>query len=384
MRFRKLKEVNDKFNAELQQQIDGTLPAGHIYQLGMPSDVLKSAGINDLPIELAASRLVDKSMQENHPFDLAEVENLPNAIHNPLAVFLSASNVGSKVLLTELKHGGKNFVVALRVRPNKKRIKVNQIRSLYPKDIKGLLNWINNDLATYVDKPRMIEWIGIQKNELLSKPQSNSVEVRKQLVSATKVIEEFENPKLSEENEETKFKKYKSKDGKETAYRQLSLFDTKGEASNDRLRSDSVQRKGDTRLATLNSLRELEEGEVCNVERRFSEKGGFDFTRGEKVLFVEDVAYIFKNLEDEAIENSFVAFVKGDEVTVMHVGMGAQTMTVTDQTAVIAGAERSNADKVFFVHNHPSGNINPSNQDIDITNRPLLKNNKDILYDLYN
>lgn len=366
MRFRKLKEVNDKFNAELQQQIDGTLPAGHIYQLGMPSDVLKSAGINDLPIELAASRLVDKSMQENHPFDLAEVENLPNAIHNPLAVFLSASNVGSKVLLTELKHGGKNFVVALRVRPNKKRIKVNQIRSLYPKDIKGLLNWINNDLATYVDKPRMIEWIGIQKNELLSKPQSNSVEVRKQLVSATKVIEEFENPKLSEENEETKFKKYKSKDGKETAYRQLSLFDTEGEASNDRSRTNSVQREGDSRLATLNSLRELEEGEVCNVERRFSEKGGFDFTRGEKVLFVEDVAYIFKNLEDEAIENSFVAFVKGDEVTVMHVGMGAQTMTVTDQTAVIAGAERLNADKVFFVHNHPSGKLVCSREDINL------------------
>jgi hypothetical protein len=165
----------------------------------MPSEILISAGIPNLPIEMASQRLIHKSNQENHPFDLAEVENLPNAIHNPLAVFLSASNVGSKVLLTELKHGGKNFVVALRVRPNKKRIKVNQIRSLYPKDIKGLLNWINNDLATYVDKPRMIEWIGIQKNELLSKPQSNSVEVRKQLVSATKVIEEFVNPKLSEE-----------------------------------------------------------------------------------------------------------------------------------------------------------------------------------------
>ena len=52
-----IKEVNDRFNAELQQQIDGTLPKGHIYQLGIPGDILISAGIEDLPIELAASRL---------------------------------------------------------------------------------------------------------------------------------------------------------------------------------------------------------------------------------------------------------------------------------------------------------------------------------------
>ena len=55
-------------------------------------------------------------------------------------------------------------------------------------------------MATYVDKGRMIEWVEKQRNELLSKPQSNSVEVRKQLVSATKIIHDFESPKLSEVN----------------------------------------------------------------------------------------------------------------------------------------------------------------------------------------
>lgn len=198
-RFRTLEEINQTFNEELQQQIDGTLPSGHIYQLGSPSAVLRSAGIEDLPIELAASRLVDKSMQDNHPFELSEVENLPEAIHNPLAVFVSATKVGSNVILTELKHGGKNFVAALRVRPNKKRIEVNQIRSLYPKNTNGIIDWINNGLATYVDKGRMVEWVEKQRNELLSKPQSNSVEVREQLASATKIVNSFENPTLPEE-----------------------------------------------------------------------------------------------------------------------------------------------------------------------------------------
>ena len=181
-------------------------------------------------------------------------------------------------------------------------------------------------------------------------------------LSDAKVPQMFDNPK----REDVKFKKYKSKDGKETPYRQLSLFDTEAETASDRASSNSVQREGDTTLSVLNHLRELEDGEVCNVERKFTERGGFDFTRGEKVLFVEDVAYIFKNLEDEAIENSFAAFVKDGEVTVMHVGMGAQAMTVSDATAIIAGAERMNADKVFFVHNHPSGKLVCSREDINL------------------
>ena len=198
-RFRTLEQINSEFNENLQKQIEGALPNGYIYQLGSPSAVLRSAGIEDLPIELAASRLVDKSMQDNHPFELSEVENLPEAIHNPLAVFVSATKVGSNVILTELKHDGKNFVAALRVRPNKKRIEVNQIRSLYPKNTNGIIDWINNGLATYVDKERMAEWVEKQRNELLSKPQSNSVEVREQLVSATKIVNDFENPTLPEE-----------------------------------------------------------------------------------------------------------------------------------------------------------------------------------------
>ena len=50
-------KVNSQFNEELQQQIDGTLPKGHVYRLGMPSAVLQSTGIPNLPIELSATRL---------------------------------------------------------------------------------------------------------------------------------------------------------------------------------------------------------------------------------------------------------------------------------------------------------------------------------------
>ena len=40
-------------------------------------------------------------------------------------------------------------------------------------------------------------WFLPLKNELLSKPQYNSVDVRKQLISAAKIIESFESPMIS-------------------------------------------------------------------------------------------------------------------------------------------------------------------------------------------
>ena len=180
-----IENYNEKFNRELQQQINGTLPKGHIYQLGMASAKLQSAGIPYLPIELAASRLSDKSMQENHPFELSEIEGLVEAVQNPLAVFRSATRIGSFVVLTEIQHEGKNYVAAIQVNRKMGKVEVNTIRSIYPKDGAQIANWIEEGLSEYVDKEKMSEWI--------SKQRSNSADVRNLLRRAAKIIQKFEN-----------------------------------------------------------------------------------------------------------------------------------------------------------------------------------------------
>lgn len=185
-------QTNDRFNDELQQQIDGTLPKGHIYDLGMPSDTLLNAGLPNLPIEMAASRLSDKSMQENHPFDLSEIRNLPKAIQSPMAIFRSATRLGSFVVMTEIEHHGRNFVVAIQANRRKGRIEVNDIRSVYPKNNNQIANWVTEGLLEYADKKRMVEW--------LSKQRSNSAEVRKLFNHATNIIQNFDNPKNNNEN----------------------------------------------------------------------------------------------------------------------------------------------------------------------------------------
>lgn len=190
-RYRNIDEVNDQFNAELQQQIEGTLPQGHIYQLGHPSEALQAAGIPNLPIELAASCLSNKSKQENHPFELSEIENLLEAIQQPLAVFRSATHIGSYVVLTEIKHQGKNYVAAIQTNRPKGRIKINSVRSIhYRNSNTHIANWIDEGLLEYVDKQKMVEW--------LSKQRYNSAEVRKLFNHATNIVNNFENPTLTD------------------------------------------------------------------------------------------------------------------------------------------------------------------------------------------
>jgi hypothetical protein len=204
-----IEEINRKFNEELQQQIEGSLPKDHTYQLGMPSAILQSTDIPNLPIELRSSRLSDKSLQEAHPFDLQEVMNLPKAIQYPLAVFRSATHIGSYVIMTELEHNGKNYVVALQTNKQKGYLEVNDIRSIHYRSSNfHIINWIDEGLMDYADKKNLTEWLskpqsnsadvgkpfGLRFNS--SKPQSNSAEVRKLFNRIAKIVQNFENAKF--------------------------------------------------------------------------------------------------------------------------------------------------------------------------------------------
>ena len=202
VRYREQEQINDQFNAELLQQIEGTLPQGHIYQLGHPSEALQAAGIPNLPIELAASRLETKASKDyssNHPFDLKNIQNLPQAISSPIAVFDSKTQPNSKVIFIELQQDGVNFVVAVKVHSQRanyqRKININSIRSVYPKDYtRDIINWINRgDLLRWADKEKILNW--------LTQQQSNSADVDtpiKDISVATNIVNSFENPTLTD------------------------------------------------------------------------------------------------------------------------------------------------------------------------------------------
>lgn len=181
------KRVNATFNEELAQMREGSLPSGHIFQLGRPNTLLQSAGIPNLPIELKANKLKEKSEQENHPFDLSEMESLPQAIQNPIAVFDSSTMVGRKVIFTELTHEGKNFVVALELNSRRTGIQVNSIRSVYPRNNTQIVRAITNNEAVYINKEKATDWLGRQ--------QFNSADATQLANRSANIINNFENPK---------------------------------------------------------------------------------------------------------------------------------------------------------------------------------------------
>jgi len=202
--------INARFNEELKKQIEGTLPKGHIYSLGMPSYALRSAGVPNLPIELTARRLAAKASQEyhsEHPFELSDIQDLPKAIAHPIAVFDSSTREDSTVVLTELQDSrGVNFVVVLRVVKSSAsrslEVDVNDIRSIYPKDrVTSILKWITSGKMLWVDKKKTLSWIttqlpnagydsnateSLQDSEgRLDKQRSNSAEVTEPKLQAS-------------------------------------------------------------------------------------------------------------------------------------------------------------------------------------------------------
>lgn len=54
---------------------------------------------------------------------------------------------------------------------------------------------------------------------------------------------------------------------------------------------------------------------------------------------------------------------------IFEVSSGSSTGTVADPKLIFAAAIKANACGIILAHNHPSGNLNPSQSDIELTKR---------------
>ena len=115
-------------------------------------------------------------------------------------------------------------------------------------------------------------------------------------------------------------------------------------------------------------LRKLEPGETCRVERVYEETGQFNFTGKEKIESAEDVAFIFKQLETASVENAFLVLLKDGRPTIVHLGMGSYNKTAAPFETAFVAYQALKPDTVYFVHNHPSGNLKASRQDQEVLN----------------
>lgn len=189
-------EVNDRFNQELQQQIDGSLPEGHVYEMGMPSKYLRSTGIENLPIRLSAKVLNIKSNLDRHKYSLATVKNLVKAIQQPWAIFAYGEKNKAQNLIIGIEDNGRQFLVGLSINPTVKgrSLEINSIRNVFPKNNHEWVNWINEGKLLRVDGKKEIQAV-------IAKLRMNPVAFDYvDLDNATKIVENFENPTIEEED----------------------------------------------------------------------------------------------------------------------------------------------------------------------------------------
>lgn len=59
----------------------------------------------------------------------------------------------------------------------------------------------------------------------------------------------------------------------------------------------------------------------------------------------------------------------GKPININIVSMGTLNAAITDPAQIFKSAILSNAASIIMMHNHPSGNITPSKEDIDLTHR---------------
>ena len=102
-----------------------------------------------------------------------------------------------------------------------------------------------------------------------------------------------------------------------------------------------------------------------------------------KVKSSKDCYSFFKQVWDaytmEFCESAMAVYLNRANNTIgwMKISQGGIAGTVVDVKIVLAGALKCGASAIILAHNHPSGNLRPSDADIKLTNK--VKNACDIM-----
>ena len=190
------KDLNQKFNDELQLFIDGKLSENHIFNFGKPNAILVNCDFpKDDNIELRASQLQLKA--DTHEYDLDIVKNLPDALQNPIAVFKYGEENKKRNVIIEIQKEDRNFLVGVHFDQNDNGNIASHIRGLFDKDTEKWLNWIEQGKLLYVNEKKIqtvidqqrtnlaeVEYLNLESKErILSKHQNvNSLSVKKELM----------------------------------------------------------------------------------------------------------------------------------------------------------------------------------------------------------
>ena len=204
-----LDEVNERFNKELNNLTEENADKVAL-NLGTPSAILRAAGVENKPMKLYGNKVIKK--MKKHGFSLEELQDLPKAVANPIAVFDKYKKEGNRTILTELRSQGRNIMVAITLGKNGVDVDFNIVSSVFGKGQSNIIDWINKGYLVYVNKEKALNYLHFSERNI-SEASNNQ-----ELNSVAKIVKDFENPSVSEENVEKEDVLYRQGSNDQSAY----------------------------------------------------------------------------------------------------------------------------------------------------------------------
>lgn len=192
LRFRETEEddANRRFNEELSGLTEENADKV-VLSLGRPSAILRAAGVEDKPMKLYGNKVIKK--MKKHGFRLDELQNLPEAVAEPIAVFNNYQKDSNRSILTELRTSNGNFLVTVDLGKDAD-VDFNIVTSVFGKGDNNIIGWINKGYATYIDKEKAQEFLSHQSAPIAATAANSELD------TATNIVKDFENPSLEDEN----------------------------------------------------------------------------------------------------------------------------------------------------------------------------------------
>lgn len=189
-------QADERFNNELTRYLNGEMDKNEILHLGRPQGVMR-VFLPNLPIVMR-QRVIKKGSEKKHDVDVSAIMNMPQHLSLPIFVFKrSEDTIG---VLTDMRdRNGKNVCVAIelkgQIQQGAEYLEVNDVRSFHGREFKNIVEPIaNNKTLKWVDKEKGLAYLSSA-----SQPVQQEKD-KKVLNDATKVVKDFVNPKISDEN----------------------------------------------------------------------------------------------------------------------------------------------------------------------------------------
>ncbi|MDY7784280.1 LPD38 domain-containing protein [Aeromonas caviae] len=123
-----------------------------VIEMGRTPLVLQAVGAPDLPLRITRDIVRKATNGVKHDVPMPVIEQLPELLHDPIAVFDSKTEQGAKTILIDARDAsGRPIITAVHLNAKAGRIDINRIASVYGKDNshRVLMSWVEEGLLRY-------------------------------------------------------------------------------------------------------------------------------------------------------------------------------------------------------------------------------------------